>query len=273
MQLDINWLQAELNTGPLAPMAQGGQKVVLKTTTGPPMVVKVVHPTADPERVIREIQAAHRLAGHFVPQVHWARQIPSPLGTLIVFAEQLIPGATLRSLVASGTAATDALHLTRRLTAIAAAAEAAHIVHRDIKPDNIIVNPGSGAWLLDFGLARVLDKQSLTATGNAYGPGTPGYNPPEQFRNHKRIVDARCDLFAIGVTLYEYVTGMNPYTNGTRDVLERLHRIESMELPRLSPQQLASAGLADLIHALTRRARHQRPRTAALASAWAQSIV
>jgi serine/threonine-protein kinase len=81
------------------------------------------------------------------------------------------------------------------------AAEAVSIVHRDVKPANIIVDPQGEFWLIDFGVARHLDLDSLTATAAPGGCGTIGYAPAEQCRNDKPDIDARADLFALGVTL------------------------------------------------------------------------
>jgi eukaryotic-like serine/threonine-protein kinase len=87
---------------------------------------------------------------------------------------------------------------------------------------------------IDFDIARHLRLESLTATAAAFGQFTWGYAPPEQCRNIKAQIDARSDLFALGVTLYECATGSNPFRKGARDPLEILSRIEGMPLPPLS---------------------------------------
>jgi len=98
----------------------------------------------------------------------------------------------------------------RIATQIAEGLEKAHasgIVHRDIKPANVILTEDGGVKLVDFGLAKLLNDASLTGSGTAVG--TPAYMSPEQIRG--AVVDPRADLWALGVVLYEMVTGQKPY--------------------------------------------------------------
>lgn len=88
------------------------------------------------------------------------------------------------------------------------------IVHRDVKPGNILVTEGGAPMLTDFGIARLLESeesQTLTATG--VGVGTPEYMSPEQGMG--REVDGRSDIYSLGVVLYELITGLKPYTADT----------------------------------------------------------
>jgi serine/threonine protein kinase len=85
------------------------------------------------------------------------------------------------------------------------------IIHRDIKPDNVIVTPEGLARLTDFGLVKeVLADQDLTRPGR--GLGTPHFMAPEQFREAKKA-DVRCDVYSLGATLYQMVTGVLPFGN------------------------------------------------------------
>jgi serine/threonine-protein kinase len=157
-----------------------------------------------------------------------------------------------------------ALHVLEAL----ADAERARIVHRDVKPDNIMRGTDGMFWLLDFGIARHLDLTSLTATAALGGLFTLGYAPPEQFRNKKREIDVRADLFALGVTIVECFTGKNPFHDGARDANEVIRRIESSPIvvPPISGD--ANAKLRDLIQALTQRRLDCRPASAAEALDW-----
>ncbi len=95
------------------------------------------------------------------------------------------------------------------ITQICSALEYAHahgVVHRDIKPGNILVNASGGAKLSDFGIARISGSH-LTQTGVLVG--TPAYMSPEQLNG--AMVDGRSDLFSLGVALYEALTGVNPF--------------------------------------------------------------
>ena len=99
--------------------------------------------------------------------------------------------------------------------AVCAAVQHAHnnlVVHRDLKPRNIVVTPGGEPKLLDFGIAKVLDRELATAHGELTviaSPMTPEYASPEQVRGEP--VTVATDVYALGVVLYELLTGRRPY--------------------------------------------------------------
>jgi serine/threonine-protein kinase len=164
------------------------------------------------------------------------------------------------------------LRLGLQILEILVEAEKLRIVHRDIKPDNLIREANGNYWLIDFGLARHLDLTSLTATAAMFGKFTPGYAPPEQFRNQKLEIDVRCDLFGLGVTLYEAATGVNPYTQGVRDYLEVFRRVQGPPLPPLRLGFPSAQSFGDLVSALTQPRRDHRPATAQVAYEWMKTI-
>jgi serine/threonine protein kinase len=105
------------------------------------------------------------------------------------------------------------------ISQIAEALQTAHqqgLIHRDVKPDNILITPSGVAKLTDLGLVKELEADlNLTRTGR--GLGTPHFMAPEQFRNAKKA-DARCDIYSLGATLYMMVTGDLPFqSNGPLD--------------------------------------------------------
>ena len=107
----------------------------------------------------------------------------------------------------------DALHV---VLICAEALEHAHglnMIHRDIKPDNILVTKRGLVKVADLGLAKATD-DDMSMTQSGTGLGTPHYMPPEQARNAK-YVDARCDIYALGCTLYHFVTGKLPFAGGS----------------------------------------------------------
>jgi serine/threonine protein kinase len=117
----------------------------------------------------------------------------------------------------------DAVKITLEVARALHHAHSHAIIHRDIKPSNIMVTPDGQVKLLDLGLAKALDDDlGLTQVGDM--AGTPAYMPPEQARNAK-AADARCDIFALGATLYVMVTGKKPFAgNTTIAVLESQER-------------------------------------------------
>ncbi len=86
-----------------------------------------------------------------------------------------------------------------------------NVVHRDLKPHNIRLRPDGSPVIIDFGLARLLDLPDITLTVQGAQIGTPCYFAPEQFDGTKRDIDHRTDLFAIGILLYEALTGLHPF--------------------------------------------------------------
>jgi eukaryotic-like serine/threonine-protein kinase len=97
---------------------------------------------------------------------------------------------------------------------ICAALEAAHnagVVHRDLKPQNVMIDKDDRVYVMDFGIARSLETPGMTQTGALMG--TPEYMSPEQAKGEK--VDARSDLFALGIIFYEMLTGISPFKADT----------------------------------------------------------
>ena len=237
-QVDLSWLAAQFpDLANLQPLASGGQKEVF-TATHPidgDVVIKLMHPGADPARTERELKAVATVQATRMPRIFEAGQCAGVTGTIVWFREQRIFGDVLTArLRVAALSYHELLRLALHVSETLAAAELANIVHRDVKPANIMLDPNGEFWLIDFGLARHLDLESLTATAAPGGCGTIGYAPAEQCLNNKQDIDARADLFALGVTLYEAATGRNPHIEGARDRFEVIRRSSTQQLPRLT---------------------------------------
>jgi len=150
-----------------------------------------------------------------------------------------LPGGTLKQKLGKPIPWEDSVRL---LIPIARALHYAHqqgIIHRDVKPSNILITQSGEPMLTDFGIAKILLDTEETAdlTGTGMGVGTPEYMSPEQFQG--KGVDARTDVYSLGVVLYEMVTGRKPYQADTpaavliKQVTEALPRPKSLvpELP------------------------------------------
>jgi eukaryotic-like serine/threonine-protein kinase len=274
--MDIPWIAAQFpQLSGLQPLATGGQKVVFAAqhSSDGDVVLKLLLKATGEERLEREVLAGQLIECERVPRVFETGELATPIGSCIWLREQRVQGTTLRTPLRMG--AFDFAAVVRlgvQLLATLALAEAKRIVHRDIKPENMMVDGSGNFWLLDFGLARHLDLESLTATRFAFGVGTVGYSPPEQMRNRKREIDGRADLFAAGVLLYECATGINPFVVGARDQLEVLKRVEQQQLPRLQLAADCDGSFADLVAALTQKYPNQRPRSVADALKWMTEI-
>lgn len=110
-------------------------------------------------------------------------------------------------------------------------AHSMNIVHRDIKPNNIMITEAEDVKVMDFGIARVLGSERMTREGSMIG--TPEYMAPEQIRGME--VDPRTDIYALGILLYEMLTGRLPFMNQNQFELMRAH----IELPPPSPRSYA----------------------------------
>ncbi|HEY4556184.1 MAG TPA: serine/threonine-protein kinase, partial [Lysobacter sp.] len=105
----------------------------------------------------------------------------------------------------------EAVRIARQIAEGLAAAHAKGVVHRDLKPANVLIDREGDAYITDFGVARSLASGGLTQSGTVVG--TPDYLSPEQARGE--AVDARSDLYALGLILYEMLTGAMPFAGGT----------------------------------------------------------
>ncbi len=139
------------------------------------------------------------------------------LGDLTYIASPLIASGTLADQMDAGPI--EVVRATSYLVQVADAlhhAHAAGITHRDLKPSNVLIHPDGRAILGDFGLSRSAEAAALTLHGFALG--TPGYMAPEQALGD--AVDARADIYALGVIAFELLTGSRPYTGSARTLVQ-----------------------------------------------------
>jgi serine/threonine-protein kinase len=178
------------------------------------------------ERFCREIAAVVRLDHPHVIQVYDVGQIDG----CPYFTMQLACGGSLDRHPARPFAEARAAALVEK---VARAVEHAHrrgILHRDLKPANVLLGGDDEPLVADFGLAKFLDAgpEGLTRTGVT--PGTPAYMAPEQAAGRSQDIGPRTDVWALGVILYELLTGRRPVTGGNRE--ETLYHILTEVPPR-----------------------------------------
>ncbi len=199
-------------------------------------------------RFLREAQVAARLRHPNIVTTHDI--VSSPSTSFIVM--ELIEGRTLQSLLATR-GRLPLAETTDLLEQVAAALDHAHasqVVHRDVKPANIMVEPSGQVKVMDFGVAKLESGTNLTASGLIMG--TPNYMSPEQARGGK--VDARSDLFSLGCVAYECLTGVRPFQADS--VTAILVKILLEDPP---PVDFESTGLPRTIDAVLRRATAKEP--------------
>ncbi len=188
------------------------------------------------ERLRREVKTTRRITHANVCRVFDYGED----GDLRFLTMELIEGRTLRSLLAAGPLGHEqALAGLGQIVEGLAAAHAQGVIHRDLKPENVIVRSGGEAVVADFGLARasLYDRKSVTDFA-----GTPAYMSPEQLRGE--ALDARSDLFSLGMLAFEMLAGRSPFDGGTAAA-------KASAILRDPPAPLEVAGLpAEVVRAL-----------------------
>ncbi|HEY7157751.1 MAG TPA: serine/threonine-protein kinase [Gemmataceae bacterium] len=227
------------------------------------VAVKVLHPrlAANPEflqRLTREAHLAARLSHNNIIQ---AIDVGSA-GPLHYFVMELIEGQTIREVLETGKIYEER-EAVEIILQIAQALQHAHrrgLIHRDVKPGNIVLTTEDIAKLADLGMARETDDAALARREKGVTLGTPYYIAPEQVRGREDI-DGRADLYSLGATLYHLVTGHPPFHYPEVDRVLKAHIEEELTPPDHLNQAL-SAGLGEVVEFLMAKDRRRRYRNA-----------
>lgn len=197
----------------LEPLGAGGMGVVYRaedTRLGRAVALKFLLPlySLDPAAKARFLHEAHSAAALDHPNLCTIHEIGEMDDGRLFLAMALYAGETLKARLAheGPLPVGEALKIARQIAQALSCAHAAGIVHRDLKPGNVMLLPDGAVKVLDFGLAKAPD-QSQSASSARFG--TLAYMAPEQVRGN--TADARTDLWALGVVLYEMLTGRNPF--------------------------------------------------------------
>ncbi len=177
-----------------------------------------------------------------------------------------LPGGTLKDRIGQPIPWRDAVQL---LLPIARGLSYAHqlgIIHRDVKPANILFTASGEPVLSDFGIAKLLEtEEGQTLTDSGVGIGTPEYMAPEQGKGEK--IDARADIYALGIVLYEMVTGKKPFTADTPMKTVIKHITEPLQRPTKYVPSLPLGVESVLIKALAKEPAERYPNMAVFAAA------
>lgn len=237
-------------------IAQGAMGIVYKALDqklNRVVALKVVHPhlTSDTsflQRFLREARAMARLQHENIVTIYSVEQ---DQGTQFMVMEYF-PGTNLHGRMQpnSGLPVSQALVITHQIAKALSYAHAHGIIHRDVKPANVLVGPHDHVKLTDFGIAAALDEAPLTTAGQLIG--TLLYMSPEQAKDAG--LDGRSDLFSLGLMLYEMLTGAHP-----RRGLSNTAVLGMLANEAASPTLSFSSGIPPVVQALVKDLLRYRP--------------
>jgi serine/threonine-protein kinase len=196
--------------------------VAIKTLRSEPV-------SADPtllDRFKQEIRLARRITHPNILRTHDLGETNG----LRYLSMEFVKGITLKAMVEQDQLIPTpvALRIAKQICAGLAAAHDVGVIHRDIKPQNIIIEPTGGLKVMDFGIARLTQERGMTAAGTVVG--TPDYMSPEQARGLD--LDFRSDIYSTGVVLYELFTGTLPFEGETPLAVVLMHVQEKPPSPQ-----------------------------------------
>ena len=266
----------------LAPLGQGGMARVYRASQenlGREVAVKVLPPwyAADRNFVDRFNLEAKMVAGLSHPNIVTIHDFNEQDGHLYIVM-QLVDGGTLKQLIEAiperrgGVRSMDLEEVNtifKQLADALAYANRKGIIHRDIKPVNVLLDQGNRPILSDFGIAKVMEgTKELTRPGA--GVGTPEYMSPEQCKGEH--VDGRADIYALGIMLFECLTGRTPFVGDNYPALAHSQIYEEPPDPRRFNPQIPPAVRDVILIALQKKPEFRYQRAGAMADALDQAV-
>lgn len=226
-------------------LGRGGMGVVYKARQDSPqrtVALKVINPGAigasSLRRFQREAEVLGRLQHPGVAQIYESGQSRTPLGLQPFFAMEFVDGRPLLDYAKEHQLSNrQRLELMSQICDAVQFAHVKGVIHRDLKPGNILVDSRGHPKILDFGIARLTDSDiRVTTIQTNIGQliGTIPYMSPEQATGDSREIDTRSDVYALGVLLYELLSGRLPYDLREKPVTEAVRVVTEQDPTRLS---------------------------------------
>jgi serine/threonine-protein kinase len=208
------------------------------------------------ERFRREAAAARKVSSPSVIRIH---DLGEARPGLLYLSMEYFPGRTLAEVITTRglVPVSDCVDYLQQICTGLAAAHDAGVIHRDLKPQNVLVGERNAVKLIDFGLAKATSGAGLTGTGMLLG--TPHYMSPEQVRG--KNVDASSDIYSLGALAYHLVTGRPPFAGDNVIAVGFAHCTEIAPAPRTLRPDLPEGLDAMIVKALAKQP-SDRPRTA-----------
>ena len=236
--------------------------VAREKATGKTIAVKALRSqfgagSAGRERFLLEARLARRIESPHIVHVHDCRVVEDRAYILM----ELVQGPSVKDRLAAGSLSlAEGLAIAEDVANALAAAARASVIHRDVKPGNILIDADGGAKLTDFGIAKDKDGdrvETLTKTGD--GLGTLAYVSPEQAQDAKQV-DYRTDVYGLGATLFHMLAGRPPFIPTSARVL--LDILEKPAPPLSAFRTDAPEGLEELVASMLEKEPDRRPQTA-----------
>src|SRR3984885_9650385 len=246
-----------------ARIASGGMSTVYRAfdeTLERQVAVKLMHrevaaDSAQLERFRREARSVARLSHPHIVGVIDTGDDGDPTHPRPYIVLEYVEGETLKERIRRNgrLPITEAIAYAIEIARALGLAHAQHIVHRDVKPQNVLIDHEGSAKVTDFGIARTLEEDGLTADGRVLG--TTDYVSPEQALG--RHVSGQSDLYSLGVVLYEMLTGEVPFTGENQVAVAMKHVRETMPDVQLKRPEI-SAALASVVDTATAKRLDER---------------
>ena len=266
----------------LGVLGEGGTGVVYdakKKDDGTAVALKVMHANLAGDKQIRgrfqrEAAILKRLEGKHICPILELGEVPGaePGASLLYIALPKLEGRSLEDVLAKDGPITVERGIDIMLGVLAAlkSAHAQGVIHRDLKPANVILGKDDTVCVVDFGMSKIVTgggtgTTNLTTHNMVFG--TPEYMSPEQARGDE--LDARCDVYAAGIMLYEILTGSPPFTGATPLNVLTAHLTSDLDPPskRAANGRITTALESVVLHALARDRDQRYPSAAALSAA------
>lgn len=227
--------------------------------------MKVMLPSleTDPEladRFLREIKVQATIDHPNVASFRTAQRVNDPLMPVVLLIMEFVDGKTLDKLLGErgSVSVPEAVDYISQILSALGAIHARGVIHRDVKPANMMLTPSGVVKILDFGVAMVAADRRLTQTGKTVG--SLFYMAPEQITGTGKL-DARCDLYAAGLSLYELVTGCRPF-QGNSDYSIMAAHLEKNPVPPIQLEPNIPPALNEIIMTAIAKEPEQRFQTA-----------
>lgn len=249
----------------ISEIARGGQKIVYLAKSKMDSSLKVVikdakiNSVSSLQRIMREVNFLSTLDSIYFPKNYSSYFDMSSMTMTVI--EEYIEGETLRHDMFKYQTFEDIKELLNELINALEIVWNNNVVHRDLKPENIIIRRDGKPCIIDFGISRFLDMDSITNTLQNMGPCTPLYASPEQLRNEKTSIDIRTDFYTLGIIVLELYLQQHPFDPKIVGSGMLYDNLIQGKYALYSDSKLEDPRITNIVKCLLQQQPYMRPRT------------